>query len=192
MPIQKSIKDRFELFNQKVGKLENLSFAKRIAGSKFRLRGEKGKPFVVERTGPRGEQFDAFILTLRLFMQDNDGISIRKIKKCYDSLPLSTEIINQFNSSREEFNKYLDSKSSLDYNDKNFTNREILEIMIYGEYSHLNKREIYNRVMNFAFFGDLFNNEFIHITGNFLNFLKYIRELNLKAMKEIMSNAKKE
>ncbi len=186
LPTQEELFERLVLFNQKVDKLESLSFARDIAGSKFTMKGARGEGFVIERKGPKGEQFDAFILTLRLFMQDNDNISVRKIKESYDILPISNDLKQQFNDSRDEFNKYLDQPSSLSHNNHNFTHREIIEIMLYGEYAHITKRKIYHTIMNFGFMGELYNNEFVHIAGNFLSFLRFLQELNLKAMGEVI------
>ena len=187
--IETELFERLVIFNQKVEKLENLSFAKDIVGSKFTMKWAKGVGFVIERHGPKGEQFDAFILTLRLFMQDNSNISIRKIKESYDYFNISNEIKQQFNKSRNQFNKYLDSESNLSHNNVNFTHREILDFMLYGDYAHITQRRIYHKIMNFGFNRELYDNEFVHIAGNFINFLEFLKELNLKAMGEIIDKS---
>lgn len=77
------------------------------------------------------------------------------MKKVYDNLDTSQNNKNDFNQIRDELNSYLDSGSHFEMSDEGFalhasppyentlTHREILELFVYGEFSHTNqiKRE---------------------------------------------------
>lgn len=184
-----SIIKRLERFNEKAEKLINLSFSRNLRGSGLRIQSTRGEPVIATRTGPRGEQFDSFILTLRLFKQDNDQISIRKISECYESTLISEELSTQFSKSRANFNRFLDQNSTCTHNNKTFTNREILDIYLYGEYAHMNeeKREIYHRITSMDISEAIYTNEFVKISGEFLNLISFVKELNTRALEEISS-----
>jgi hypothetical protein len=64
------------IFNEKVEKLRRSEF---LQAESFNLKliGEQGKEPTYEWNGPNETAIDAFVLTLRLFFQDKDGISVR-------------------------------------------------------------------------------------------------------------------
>ncbi|MBI3413013.1 MAG: hypothetical protein HY051_02965 [Candidatus Aenigmarchaeota archaeon] len=101
-----------KLFNEKAKKLEGLSFTKMLAEQKtgVTLSGKQGHPLTIERSGPGDEAIDAFVLTLRFFVQDNESISLRNFAHLYAGLPVDQELIDNFNAARDALNSFLDNK----------------------------------------------------------------------------------
>lgn len=96
------IKKQLELFNLKADKLNSLSFAKTVQDAKSgwtisSKRGEDGLFRVTsERRGPDSESIDAFVLTLRMFLQNNDSCSIGNLQACYSNALLPDELCDCF------------------------------------------------------------------------------------------------
>lgn len=86
------------------------------------------------------EDRDAFILTLRLLIQNNDLISIAKVSTIILSLPISTKIIDPWKHNRTELNRYLDSPPSFTAFGEPKTHRDLIFTLIYGEWSHLDPK----------------------------------------------------
>ena len=78
------------LFNEKADKLERLSFIETIfkydsgASITINKRDDGLYDLIQERRGPLEEAIDAFVLTMRFFIQDNEPISFRNLTKLYD------------------------------------------------------------------------------------------------------------
>jgi len=67
------IRTALKLFNEKADKLRNSNFVKAaVENSGVSLSWQEGEFFQITRTGPTEENVDAFVLTLRFFVQDND------------------------------------------------------------------------------------------------------------------------
>lgn len=153
--------------------------------------------------GPDKESIHAGILNIRFFMQDNEEISIRNLSKVYERLPDSKK--NEFNSVRQSLNTFLDSSSPLsksisptaklpdNINDINndiftiidfikssevvfYTNREVFEAFIYGDLSHLTKREEYKKLLESHHQFSVF--VFWDILQDFIQYVFEIKELN--------------
>ena len=73
------------LFNEKVDRITSLSFFPKAKGSgaivEFRHDAGWKSMFV----GPDEESFEALVLILRLFIQNNDSISLQKVRALYVS-----------------------------------------------------------------------------------------------------------
>jgi len=68
--------ESLRFFNKKADKLLGLSFTKSVFGESTRLEisMEDGGPLKVCRWGPGDEATDAFVLTFRFFIQDNEEV----------------------------------------------------------------------------------------------------------------------
>ena len=137
------------LFVEKVEYLDSLSFVQSLddPGSKLRLSFNGPRLTELTFSGPRREQIDAFVNTMRLFMQDNDRLSIANMSRMIDGLPLREDLKRSFSECREILNDHLDSRSSMSLDDGTATNRRVLDTVLYGELSHTNTaaRERYLR-----------------------------------------------
>lgn len=88
----KSATDTLLLFNEKADKLEDLSFTKELENSGVTISGKLGQPVQAQRHGPDDESIDAFVLTMRFFVQDNEITSFRNMADLYahsQSIPIS-------------------------------------------------------------------------------------------------------
>jgi len=140
-----------ELFNEKAEKLARLSFVETIfkynSGVSIIInkRDDGLYDLTQERRGPLEEAIDAFVLTIRFFIQDNEPISLRRLAKTYEMAPIEKKLKEEFILLKNQINKYLDSNLSIAININNneeiLTHREILNTIIYGGLSHTNPKK---------------------------------------------------
>jgi hypothetical protein len=139
MILEKS-RDSLLLFCEKAEKLLNSSTRRVLEEGKqpFRFSAHVGGPVVIETDGPREESVEAFVLTLRFFIQDNEPISIRNISKLIDTLPVSEAIKERVREGRQQFNADLDKPCGFQIDNQHLTNREVYEVFVYGNLAHSN------------------------------------------------------
>ena len=177
------------LFNEKADKLMSLGFTKKIFGEKsgFRFSAKKDGPVVFQRYGPESESIDAFVLTYRFFIQDNEKISFHNMSKIYDESGMTQDKINAFKNIRENINNFLNSNSIT----KTDTYRKIQDIFIYGGLSHANetKKRIFDSWKRNQLIFKILENEFVFVLATILNAIQVIARLNRSVLKEIEDGA---
>lgn len=194
-------------FNVKAKKLLNLTFSKDLEKAEFQYSkcnfvlvvkinkhfedsgiiarcGEAVTPSVKE-VGPSGEQFDSYILNMRLCIQNNDLYSIQNLNKQYTQ-NCNNEILKQsFYTLKDSINLSLDSNiiaykriSNGEYS--SLTSRQIIDSYVYGEYAHSNpeKKQLFDEMK----FGENHNWSFYISIQKFNEFIKQIVELNEKVI----------
>jgi len=167
------------LFIEKADKLKNSSFVTRIINnSGVDLSFGVGKPTVVKRRGPDDENIDAFILTFRFFIQDNESISLRNIKDVFHSDLAKEEEKNNFDEARNNLNTYLEGNTMFNI-DGMIKRRELMEVFIFGGLSHANtaKKEKYDKWMRSEILAPFMQNEFSVIIFEVLNIIVFVRNL---------------
>jgi hypothetical protein len=179
------------LFNEKAEKLKRCSFTrsvseKRVITISYKEDGSLG----VERKGPDEESIDAFVLTYRFFCQDNEGSSFRNMEVIYNSLPISQQRKDLFKGARDQFNTWLDCDPSIKIDNLTITNREILDIFIYGGLAHANKRKkaIFDQWMSDPFLSQFMANEFVSILKKVMDFIIFVQNLNDEVIRELREN----
>jgi len=102
--------------------------------------------FIVQREGPTEEAIDAFILTFRFFVQDNERTSLANIEKLFLSLPLEQARIDAVRGSRQNINDYLDKDSNIKIGNEILSHRLIFDIFLWGDLAHSNpkKKAVYD------------------------------------------------
>jgi len=195
MTTQKDYLAALKLFNEKAEKLANLSFIQELTAPNtgVTIAGKQQDDGTVavtsELRGPSQEAVDAFVLTFRFFIQNNERSSLRNIAAVYDSAPLDKALKDRFRSARDSINKLLDSPNlgNIKHNDVHPTNREIMDVFIYGGLAHAspNKHELFRQWMAFPPAAVLFQNTFTLILGNLLQGIMYITRLNQKAIQQL-------
>lgn len=178
-----------ELFNEMATKLLELSFSKYVLSQhlsyKVNLKGEKPK---TEFRGPDIESQDAFILNFRFFIQNNERISLHNIGKIYDQLDVPIELKMEYNEKRGKLNEYLESNAppqSDGHGLKSLTNRELMELILYGERAHINKekRKQIKKFEEKRILWDIMKNIFfIKIMSEVLLMIRDTKELNKKVL----------
>ena len=78
----------------------------------------KNLDFKYDKINHTDEALKSFILTLRLFMQDNEAISIRRMNSLYKDMDIHIKYKSAFRRLRGELNKFLDSKPFTTTNEK--------------------------------------------------------------------------
>jgi hypothetical protein len=132
---------RLELYNERAVKLEASSFLRSVLDPEVTLR-LLGTPFrVVREGGPDQDSMEAFVLTLRLFVQDRDGLSFRRIKSFYDTIAVSQQLIDEVGEICLRLNHYLDGSSPLVVNDCSISRRELLTVWMNGELAHVDAKQ---------------------------------------------------
>lgn len=174
--------ERLRLFIAKVEKLQGLSLVKSLIdnGSSFTVSwSQESAALNYETVGPSQEQLDAFVLTIRLFIQNNDAVSIHNIAALVESLPSTSELNDYFAKHRANLNAYLDSSGMLVFGTDRPTKREILETVIYGHLSHLeeSRRKRYGSWTSVPMMQELVSFEFVGVLVVLLRTLSSMAEI---------------
>ncbi len=185
------------LFNEKADKLESLSFAKRLLSeeSGFRMEYRPGEGITAARYGPDAESIDAFVLTLRFFVQNNEPTSFANMAKRYDGLCVASllpeSLANDFNELRDGLNRYLDGPTFVVLDETPLARRELYEVFLFGGLAHANeaKKALYDGWKNgpFTFFYLLLENEFVSILARMFHAILVARGLNEAAIAELQA-----
>jgi len=173
--------EKLEFFNSKVTRLKNTNFiAKLNEGSSVTIKGSLNHPVEIVRKGPGQEEIDAFVMTYRFFIQDNEGISIRKMAELYNNPLINQDFRDRFQDARNKLNTFIDSSCAVN----NLPFRRIQDIFIYGSISHANseKQRIYNEWMSLGPFKFFFENELVYVLGTVMHFLNYFYNLNSEVL----------
>lgn len=177
-----------ELFNEKADKLESSTFTKKILGERsgVEIEAKQGEGVSVIRFGPDQEAIEAFVLTLRFFVQDNEPSSFRNLATLYNdpNLNLDTQLVRRFQEARDAINSFLDQRSLLQENKSPLTHRAIFEIFMWGGLAHANeeKKKTFDRYRGIPIFFQILENEFVITLASILKAIFYIRELNKETL----------
>lgn len=153
--------DALRLFNDKAAKLGASTLARLLSTTgvamTLHLGGDtEGSLDTGELTG---EHVDAFALTARFFIQDNERTSFRNMAEIYGRLPVGDPLRDKFEAIRNTLNTALDGPPAIGLPGVR-TRRQILETVMYGGLAHANpaKHADYQRwTQNFVFAGLVFN-----------------------------------
>ena len=174
------------LFNEKAEKLAFNRFTNSVLDqeSGVTIRASMGEPLTVQRRGPDYESIELFVLTLRFFMQDKDGCSLRCMVPIYEAALVSDELKNAFFEARQTLNDYLESETMFTIDDKRLTHRDILETFVYGDIAHANpgKRDRYDAWMSHDGLPELLRNDLVVVLATFMRTIAYIHDLNAKVI----------
>ncbi len=174
------------LFNEKADKLRNSNFVKAaLENSGASLSWQEGEQ--ITRTGPTEENIDAFVLTLRFFVQDNERSSFRNMSKLYTDKAISEEHRSEFEKARSYLNDFLDSSTMFNFYGKRITKRELMEVFVFGGLSHANKQKksLYDQWMRLGL-APLLQNEFIVIIFEVMNVAQFVKTLNERVLTDLV------
>lgn len=179
------IVNNLSVFNEKVVELSNSKLFKDWDYQKTMLDSFESNKYVIP--SPRNdEEIKAFILTLRLFIQNNEKISLGNLSKIYACSLIDDEESLEFERLRGFINNYLDlsialSKESLGMKNSGkeyLTYRDLFESFVYGNYAHLNKREDFLKFINSNLSQESVRVTFLSILCLFSDFLFRIKDVN--------------
>lgn len=184
-----------ELFNEKADKLLRLSFINSMSqpDTGITLSWERREDGAFEekheRRGPDEEAIDAFVLTFRFFIQDNEQSSFRMMAAHYAAAPAEDALKNEFSKVRDYVNAYLDQSSSLniEYNGEKLIRRKIMDTFVYGGMAHANvaKKALFDEWMSIPPLRIILESEFTGVLAVVLDAIHYLRQLNTKMLEQI-------
>jgi ribosomal protein L30 len=140
-------------FNRRVDRVEASRFWKRYRDEKPNAI-MKMEKMELEKTGPTSfamtgivhsmledfdqDELDAFVLSYRVFTQDNDQLSLRSLSRLYDSEWMPPEAKERFEEARTQLNEHLDSQATIMFGERAVRVRNIVDVVIYGGMAHAN------------------------------------------------------
>lgn len=126
-----------QYFNEKVDKLASLSFTRFVTDNAISTPNLLSDVrLFLDESVPNDESIDAFVLTLRLFVQNNEPISLSNVTRLYQTFPVTEEVKALVTDCHDEFNRHLDSYSHLGTEGKRLVQREIFDVFLYGGLAH--------------------------------------------------------
>ncbi|HKG89246.1 MAG TPA: hypothetical protein VKA95_13045 [Nitrososphaeraceae archaeon] len=177
-------------FNITVDELTNYAFVKesldRKIGRDFMWELNKDTnelEFRYNKSNHNEEFLRSFVLTLRLFIQDNEPLSIRNMSQLYGRLPIADEYKILFDKLRDNFNKFLD-EPAITLSSNKPSRRIIFDAIIYGKYAHRDPKEIAKMKtwQSDDLDWDMRFYEFQQILHDFLGIVKLIEKLNERVL----------
>ena len=182
--------ETLRLFNEKADKLENLSFTRGLEETGVTISYEQGKPLQVGRYGPNDESIDAFVLTIRFFIQDNESTSLRNIAHLYSRLPVDPGLVERFVDARTKTNSDLHQATSLNVDRVDLTYQTIFDVFLWGGLAHANfgKKAIYDSWAEDPAFFLLLQDKFIQALRIILNMIFFTRAINKVALNQILAS----
>jgi len=180
------------LFNEKADEIKNSSYVKFFLENKPKTTISKNQEeaIKIKTIEPNDESLKSFVLTLRLFFQNNDQISIHNINEIYKELPNNFQKEKEsFSRARDKINHILDSNINFIDNNKILTYREVLNIFVYGHLAHLknDKRKIYKDWISRKDIGvlDIHKINFHGIANNLIRCILYMQKINTEVIRKI-------
>jgi hypothetical protein len=179
--------DTLHLFNKKADKLNRLGFTSFVRNNNLTFSASSRDGQVTfAAVEPSEDETDAFLLTLRFFIQDNESISIRNMAKLYSSPPLSTVLVTAMRKGRNDFNTFLNASSGFVWKSENLTNHRVFEVFLYGGLAHANpsKKREWDAWCAEEHLGIL-KLVFLNTVVEHLNFILWLQNKNTMALKEL-------
>lgn len=175
------------LFNEKTEKLRNSNFVKKVQEkSGVSMQASSGGPVEVTRFGPDQEEVDAFVLSLRFLIQDNETSSFRNLAKVYESPSISQEDRINFRNARDVLKRCLDSPTTVRMENEILTRRELLDTFVYGGLAHANKRkkERHDSWMVNKCLAPYLTNDFIVTVSQILKVALFVKQTNERVLEK--------
>jgi hypothetical protein len=185
---------RLHVFNEKADKLKRSRFKAAMfdqpTGVTLSWTAETSDA-TTEIRGPDEEAVDAFILTLRFFLRDPDGISFNKLAEIYDAPGIPPELCERLHQLRDALNAHLAGQPlvQINVNGESLTRGRILNVFIYGDLAHTNEE----KQAAFAVWNAhpmaraLLQNEFHALVAEVFNCILYVQHLNKQLLGEDVS-----
>jgi hypothetical protein len=173
------------LFIEKSHRLLGSTFLKEAQGGMgWTLTAKANESVSVQHRGPRWESVEAFVLTFRFFIQDNEPISIRKMVDVFSSDIATPGERSAFYKIREDVNRYLDRDSMFKFGGKFATNREVMDVFIYGGMSHAKpgKKEKFDLWMRNSILGPAITSEFTTVLTTLLTAIEAIQRICVRLL----------
>lgn len=187
LPKRLSDLEKLQLFNRKAKRLEEYQLWEYLENHPSSVKESEG---IISDNLPNNELIEAALMTLRLFMQNNDHISIGNMYNIYDKNPkIPNELKETFVKYRSDLNNFLEQNSLFSTQSlilineqerptEHYKNKEILEFLLYGEIAHFTQRKDYEKLYSNPFNSKFNLMQFLFILKKFKNFILVFKEIN--------------
>lgn len=183
-----SVIKKLSEFNKYAEELFNLSFVKKLKGSGHTIAWTKEKGLETKFRGPDDEAIKAFVNDIRRFFQKGeDTLKIHKLIPFYQSDLIDESEKRIFNRVISEVNKFNGRSTNHIINEENITNERLLEVFLYGRYSHRSKgtKEIHDAWERIPPMYISLKSEFIYALSTYLRFINNILYANNQVLKKL-------
>lgn len=134
------------LFNERVDRLTRSDLAIQMENPKYKLDYER----IMQRewisiNGVTEDAVDAFVLNVRLLIQNQDGFSIRSLANdVYTDSSVPSNLKDRYDTQRVKWREHIEQSSMFKHftEDRNFTNGELFDIIMYGGLVHANRDKV--------------------------------------------------
>jgi len=173
------------LFNEKVDRLERCGLTKRMATPRYIIQPDK----IMDREwiafdNVSEDDLDAFVLNLRLLIQDRDGFSIRCLAKSYEEDGVPQDLAMAFDKQRKKWKTYRSSFSPLikPGGTEKLSNGELFDILFYGGLAHQDQKYLKEFIIltKQGTFSAIVFVFFLSSLNTILDVLRNIRDINNK------------
>jgi|AntRauTorckE6833_2_1112554.scaffolds.fasta_scaffold01380_15 hypothetical protein len=134
------------LFNERVARLNRSKLAERMKNTSYVLsfdRFTNGEWICAD--GVDEDTVDAFILNVRLLIQDNDGFSIKCLaENIYSKSAVPDDLRGRFQNARKKWQEHAEAISLFKHpcREGSFSNRELFDVLMYGGLAHANRDKV--------------------------------------------------
>lgn len=188
----KEIINKLTEFNKFANELFDLDFVKKLKNSGYSMRWERGKRFSTEWRGPSDQEIKAFVNDIRRFFQKG---RIKETLKIHRLIPVyQLEVIDKvekdiFNKQISELEKFNKKTTNHIVNGENLTNERVLEVFLYGKYSHRTEgtKEIHDKWEEISPMYISLKNEFITILTVYLGLVNNVVYANKKVIEKLQN-----
>jgi len=177
------------LFNERVEKLRRSGLAQRMADPHYTLDYER----MMRREwlawdGVTETTVDAFVLNIRLLREPRDGFSIDQLaKKVYALESIPADLRSGFVEQRQRWHEHTDRPSVFEHpdEDRNFTNGELFDVLMYGGIAHANhdKVRMFHALTTQGAYSAIIGASFLSSLQLFMEVLQAIHDINVKVLK---------
>jgi hypothetical protein len=181
------------LFNERVERLTRSALAKRMENPQYTIDYERMmRREWASLDGVTEDAVNAFVLNIRVLIEDPDGFSIRRLAEDLYSQPsVPEELRSRYAEQRDKWNEHMarDSMFTSLRENKKFTNRDLFDVMLYGGLAHARRTAERDKI---ALFYDLTTQGavsslvswwFLHSLRIFLDVVRAIRDINDELLK---------
>lgn len=137
---------------------------------------------------PSDAALSSYAVIIRQFLLNDDLSSVDRLPSLYWAIGASKYRMKLLSIYRDKLNKWLNSHCGRAWGLKNPdlhvapTNRELMELFIYGRCVHFTKRELLDRVCELEIGCDLFMNQLCYCLAAYTKFLFFIERNNMMVM----------
>ena len=188
--MEKATRQALELFVEKASKLAEFKFDEHVkrVGLGWRAARTENDGWFFEFGLPDEKERDAFLLTFRLFIQNNERYSFQNLDKLSNDVSLSNDFTVSLNKALRAYFDYLSAPSAytVELFEGRPTREEILKIVLYGGLAHTNNLATMQRFRVWSrddIQASLLLQEFSAILVKILAVIKYIANLSERELR---------